>query len=106
MRRAAGQPDWLAATRPERPTNRRAPMAAARAIQRPVSEPNAPRPPSTRAVPAPPPPPPPAPAPSSGVCNTTCMSKSGPIRCGEMVYTYRTDQSDEGRGYIPAGQTK
>eukprot|EP00976_Prorocentrum_cordatum_P097362 1190956-Prorocentrum_minimum.AAC.1 len=31
--------------------------------------------------------------------------QDGPIRRGERVYTYRTDQSDEGRGYIPTGRT-
>eukprot|EP00976_Prorocentrum_cordatum_P069092 1179407-Prorocentrum_minimum.AAC.3 len=29
----------------------------------------------------------------------------GPTRRGERVYTYRADQSDEGRGYIPTGRT-
>eukprot|EP00959_Pyramimonas_sp_CCMP1952_P145069 3037447-Pyramimonas_sp.AAC.1 len=28
-----------------------------------------------------------------------------PIRRGERVYTYRADQSDEGRGFIPTGRT-
>eukprot|EP00959_Pyramimonas_sp_CCMP1952_P421352 8826792-Pyramimonas_sp.AAC.1 len=27
--------------------------------------------------------------------------QGGPIRRGERVYTYRPDQSDEGRGYMP-----
>eukprot|EP00959_Pyramimonas_sp_CCMP1952_P002276 47258-Pyramimonas_sp.AAC.1 len=32
--------------------------------------------------------------------------QDGPVRWGERVYTCRTDQSDEGRGYIPAVSTR